>query len=233
VAFAARLLHQDPALAQAQPQADHQVALLQEDEVPCAAHRDQRVSQKDKMKQLLLSIIIIFGTDLFFFFRLGPGSDASAKTFPDETTQETVQADSESESGGNRDDHRCSSDDVPPPDTKSDFKKSKRATDEDSMTAKDVDPLLPTIKDVDPQRRFLAGAMRKRKRKAMPKEFAQLSSKHSDPDEQFLLSCLPALKRMTPRENATARMRIQQILFEVEFSTSQEQQFLTKEEDID
>jgi hypothetical protein len=230
VAFAARLLHQNPALAQAQPQADYQVALLQEDEVPRAAHRDQRVSQKDKIKQLLL---LFLGRIFFFSFRLGPGSDASAKTFPDETTQETVQADSESESGGNRDDLRCSSDDVPPPDTKSDFKKSKRATDEDSMTAKDVDPLLPTIKDVDPQRRFLAGAMRKRKRKAMPKEFAQLSSKHSDPDEQFLLSCLPALKRMTPRENATARMRIQQILFEVEFSTSQEQQFLTKEEDID
>jgi hypothetical protein len=98
VAFAARLLHQDPALAQAQPQADHQVAVLQEDEVPCAAHRDQRVSQKDKIKQLLL---LFLGRIFFFSFRLGPGSDASAKTFPDETTQETVQADSESESGGN------------------------------------------------------------------------------------------------------------------------------------
>jgi hypothetical protein len=68
VAFAARLLHQNPALAQAQPQADHQVALLQEDEVPRAAHRDQRVSQKDKIKQLLL----LFLGRIFFFPDLAP-----------------------------------------------------------------------------------------------------------------------------------------------------------------
>lgn len=37
-------------------------------------------------------------------------------------------------------------------------------------------------------------------------------------DEKFLLSCAPALRRLTTRQNALARLKIQQILYEIEFS---------------
>ncbi|XP_044271031.1 transcription factor Adf-1-like [Tribolium madens] len=55
-----------------------------------------------------------------------------------------------------------------------------------------------------------------------------------DADEQFLLSCLPALKRLLPKENALARMRIQQVLFEIEFGTCDQSNIvITKEEVIE
>jgi hypothetical protein len=38
-----------------------------------------------------------------------------------------------------------------------------------------------------------------------------------DPDEAFLHSCLPILKRLPKKKNILARLRIQQILFELEF----------------
>lgn len=37
-------------------------------------------------------------------------------------------------------------------------------------------------------------------------------------DERFLLSCLPALQRLSHKENALARMKIQQLLFDIEFN---------------
>ena len=37
-------------------------------------------------------------------------------------------------------------------------------------------------------------------------------------DEKFLLSCAPALRRLTTRQNALARLKIQQILYEIEFA---------------
>lgn len=40
---------------------------------------------------------------------------------------------------------------------------------------------------------------------------------HLDSEEQFLLSCAPALKRLSQRKNALARLKIQQILFNIEF----------------
>lgn len=40
----------------------------------------------------------------------------------------------------------------------------------------------------------------------------------NDPDERFLLSCLPIFKRLSNRKNALARMKIQQLLFDIEFS---------------
>lgn len=43
------------------------------------------------------------------------------------------------------------------------------------------------------------------------------TSSHNDPDERFLLSCLPILKRLPNKKNALARLRIQQLLFEIEF----------------
>lgn len=42
-------------------------------------------------------------------------------------------------------------------------------------------------------------------------------STHNDPDERFLLSCLPILKRLPNKKNALARLKIQQLLFEIEF----------------
>ncbi|XP_055638351.1 transcription factor Adf-1-like [Toxorhynchites rutilus septentrionalis] len=39
----------------------------------------------------------------------------------------------------------------------------------------------------------------------------------TDPDERFLLSCAPVLKRLSTRKNALVKLRIQQLLYEVEF----------------
>lgn len=39
-----------------------------------------------------------------------------------------------------------------------------------------------------------------------------------DPDEKFLLSCLPVLKRLPPRKNAYLKLKIQTLLYEVEFA---------------
>lgn len=38
-----------------------------------------------------------------------------------------------------------------------------------------------------------------------------------DPDERFLLSCAPILKRLSNKKNALARLKIQQILYNIEF----------------
>lgn len=40
---------------------------------------------------------------------------------------------------------------------------------------------------------------------------------NNDSDERFLLSCLPIMKRLPTRKNALARLRIQQLLYEIEF----------------
>lgn len=45
-------------------------------------------------------------------------------------------------------------------------------------------------------------------------------TKEDDPDEQFMLSCVPALRRLNPRKNMIARMQIQNILFQLEFGNS-------------
>lgn len=46
---------------------------------------------------------------------------------------------------------------------------------------------------------------------------ATIAQHNNDPDARFLLSCLPALKRLPNRKNAYARVKIQQLLFEIEF----------------
>lgn len=46
-----------------------------------------------------------------------------------------------------------------------------------------------------------------------------LTTKEVDADKQFLLSHLTALKRMTSRQNAIAKTKIQQVLFDIEFGT--------------
>ena len=40
-----------------------------------------------------------------------------------------------------------------------------------------------------------------------------------DADEQFCASLVPQLKRLTIRDNQLARIKIQQLLFEIEFGT--------------
>lgn len=40
----------------------------------------------------------------------------------------------------------------------------------------------------------------------------------TDPDERFLLSCLPILQRLDNKKNASARLQIQQVLYNVEFN---------------
>lgn len=47
------------------------------------------------------------------------------------------------------------------------------------------------------------------------------SSSHyhsNDPNERFLLSCLPTFQRLSNKKNALARMKIQELLFDIEFS---------------
>lgn len=46
---------------------------------------------------------------------------------------------------------------------------------------------------------------------------SQSNSMQNDPDERFLLSCLPILKRLPNKKNALARLKIQQLLFDIEF----------------
>lgn len=45
----------------------------------------------------------------------------------------------------------------------------------------------------------------------------QQGSTQNDPDERFLLSCAPILKRLSNKKNALARLKIQQLLFDIEF----------------
>lgn len=45
----------------------------------------------------------------------------------------------------------------------------------------------------------------------------QSNSVQNDPDERFLLSCLPSLKRLSNKKNALARLKIQQLLYDIEF----------------
>lgn len=43
-----------------------------------------------------------------------------------------------------------------------------------------------------------------------------------DPDERYLMSCLPALKRFTPQQKAYVRMGIERLFYEVEFENVSE-----------
>ncbi|CAG9786383.1 unnamed protein product [Diatraea saccharalis] len=49
----------------------------------------------------------------------------------------------------------------------------------------------------------------------------------TDPDELFLLSCAPILKRLNPKQNAGARLKIQQVLYEAEFGNQMELPYVT------
>ncbi|CAH0398062.1 unnamed protein product [Chilo suppressalis] len=49
----------------------------------------------------------------------------------------------------------------------------------------------------------------------------------TDPDELFLLSCAPILKRLNAKQNAGARLKIQQVLYEAEFGNQMELPYVT------
>lgn len=43
------------------------------------------------------------------------------------------------------------------------------------------------------------------------------NSSSEDPDERFLLSCAPILKRLTNKKNVLAKIKIQTLLYELEY----------------
>ncbi|XP_045448575.1 uncharacterized protein LOC123657016 [Melitaea cinxia] len=53
----------------------------------------------------------------------------------------------------------------------------------------------------------------------------------TDPDELFLLSCAPTLKRLNSKQNAVARLKIQQVLYEAEFGSQVELPYVTPASD--
>lgn len=55
----------------------------------------------------------------------------------------------------------------------------------------------------------------------------------TDPDELFLLSCASTLKRLNSKQNAVARLKIQQVLYEAEFGTQMELPCVTPASDCD
>ncbi|CAK1595796.1 unnamed protein product [Parnassius mnemosyne] len=53
----------------------------------------------------------------------------------------------------------------------------------------------------------------------------------TDPDELFLLSCSSTLKRLNSKQNAVARLKIQQVLYEAEFGSQMELPYVTPASD--
>ncbi|XP_063381109.1 transcription factor Adf-1-like [Cydia fagiglandana] len=52
----------------------------------------------------------------------------------------------------------------------------------------------------------------------------------TDPDELFLFSCAPILKRLNSKQNAAARLKILQVLYEAEFGCQVEMPYVTTTE---
>lgn len=48
-------------------------------------------------------------------------------------------------------------------------------------------------------------------------EASQVKYPITDPDERFLLSCAPILKRLSQKKNSLARLKVQELLYEIEF----------------
>lgn len=57
----------------------------------------------------------------------------------------------------------------------------------------------------------------KKARLSSTEEETSCQCNRTDPDELFLLSCAPTLKRLNSKSNAVARLKIQQVLYEAEF----------------
>lgn len=61
---------------------------------------------------------------------------------------------------------------------------------------------------------------KKNKSQNIDDKLMNIITKPDDADEQFMLSCVPILKRLTPRKAMIARIQIQQLLFNLEFETT-------------
>lgn len=55
-----------------------------------------------------------------------------------------------------------------------------------------------------------------------PRTIASPAKNVVDPDERYLMSCLPAFKRFTPQQKAYVRMGIERLFYEVEFENVSE-----------
>ncbi|KAI5634842.1 BESS motif domain-containing protein [Phthorimaea operculella] len=67
----------------------------------------------------------------------------------------------------------------------------------------------------------------KRARVNSAEEESPCQCNRTDPDELFLLSCAPSLKRLNSKQNAVARLKIQQVLYEAEFGIQMELPYIT------
>lgn len=56
-------------------------------------------------------------------------------------------------------------------------------------------------------------------KKEQTKKIGILSQMSNDPDEKFLMSCLPVLKRVSAQKNALLKLKIQTLLYEIEFGS--------------
>ncbi|XP_035915791.1 uncharacterized protein LOC118513741 [Anopheles stephensi] len=92
---------------------------------------------------------------------------------------------------------------------------------ETNATTAVVDPFVPTANLPSPA---LYGRPAATNEGTGPEEYEEppLSWRTIDTDEQFLLSCLTAMKRLSRRRNALVRLQIQQLMYEAEFADEDE-----------
>lgn len=57
-------------------------------------------------------------------------------------------------------------------------------------------------------------------KKDQSKKHEVITQMSNDPDEKFLQSCLPVLKRVTAQKNALLKLKIQTLLYEIEFGSA-------------
>lgn len=70
-------------------------------------------------------------------------------------------------------------------------------------------------------RHNLKGPKNRKETDSSEEKLLKILSREDDPDEHFLLSLLPSLKRMSPQQNALARIKLQEVLYEMEFCQPQ------------
>lgn len=75
---------------------------------------------------------------------------------------------------------------------------------------------LPVVTNATPSPAAAANLNGKTEEKEAPKS-CEKAVRAFDEDELFLLSYVPALKRLTPQKRAAVKMQIQQIMFDAEF----------------
>ncbi|KAJ8727899.1 hypothetical protein PYW08_016284 [Mythimna loreyi] len=74
---------------------------------------------------------------------------------------------------------------------------------------------------------------KKARQNSTDEEVASCNCNRTDPDELFLISCAPTLKRLNSKQNALARLKIQQVLLEAEFGNQMDLPYVTPASDCD